>query len=122
MLISILGGCASAGPYTDSLIIIQYLPQFYNQQFAKSFGYQIVLGLAMTLSGYGLAGLVREFLVYPSFCVWPSSLVTIALNNSFHGDAENKAVPGPFGRMYRWSRMKSFTVTSVATFWWVCSQ
>ena len=117
MLITILASCAASPPYTNSLIIIQYLPQFYNQEFASSFGYQIILGLAMTLSGYGLAGVVREFLVYPSFCVWPSTLVTIALNNSFHSQQENKAVPGPFGRVYRWSRMKIFLVVFIATFW-----
>lgn len=34
--------------------------------------------------GYGLAGLTRRFLVYPSFCIWPRSLVTIALNGALH--------------------------------------
>lgn len=28
--------------------------------------------------GYGMAGLTRRFLVYPSYAVWPTSLVTIA--------------------------------------------
>jgi OPT family small oligopeptide transporter len=34
--------------------------------------------------GYGLAGLSRNFLVYPASAIWPSNLATIALNNSFY--------------------------------------
>jgi OPT family small oligopeptide transporter len=36
--------------------------------------------------GYGLAGLSRRFLVYPSAAIWPRNLATIALNNSFHAE------------------------------------
>lgn len=38
----------------------------------------------MNLMGFGLAGLAKRFLVYPSFCIWPRSLVTVAINQSLH--------------------------------------
>lgn len=38
----------------------------------------------MNLMGFGLAGLSRQFLVYPSYCIWPRSLATVALNQSLH--------------------------------------
>jgi hypothetical protein len=52
--------------------------------------------------------------VYPSYCVWPASLVTIALNRAFHSGGDEKPVPGPFGRLYTWSRMKFFFWTFAA--------
>lgn len=45
--------------------------------------------------------------VYPSYCVWPHSLVTIALNSALHND-NNVTVPGPFKRFYSMSRYKFF--------------
>ena len=116
MLITILTGCSLGAPYTNNIIIVQYLPQYFNQRFAGSFGYQIVLGLAMNLGGYGMAGCVRRFLVYPAYCVWPTSLVTIALNNGFHGKRGDSPIRGPGGRIYTWSRMKLFYVVFVGMF------
>lgn len=45
--------------------------------------------------------------MYPSNCVWPHSLVTIALNSALHNEA-NVAVPGPFKKLYSMSRYKFF--------------
>ena len=42
------------------------VPHFFNQDWAKDFGYQITLSLSFQLVGYGLAGLTRRFLVYPA--------------------------------------------------------
>jgi hypothetical protein len=103
----ILDGTQYNTPYTDNIILSQYLPQYFNQSYAASFAYQILIGLGTNFVGYGLAGLFRRFLIYPSFCVWPSSLVTIALNRAFHSESEIP-VPGPFKRMYNWTRMKVF--------------
>ena len=119
MLINICATCCLASPYTNNIIIVQYLPQYFNQRFAGSFGYQIVLGLAMNLGGYGLAGCARRFLVYPAYCVWPTSLVTIALNNGFHSERVSSPVRGPGNRLYSWSRMKVFYVVFIAMFMWV---
>lgn len=45
--------------------------------------------------------------MYPSYCVWPHSLVTIALNSALHNE-NNATVPGPFKRFYSMSRYKFF--------------
>lgn len=105
--------------YSDALkqniIWSQYLPQYFNQSYAGGFAYQILIALGTNLIGYGLAGLTRRFLVYPASCVWPASLVTIALNSSFHRDS-NPAVEGPFRSMWRMTRLKFFAVTFTAMF------
>jgi len=88
---------------------------YFNQKYAGQFGYQILVGLSTNLIGYGLAGICRRFLVYPVYCVWPASLVTIALNASFHKD-KNAPVLGPFGRMISMSRLKFFLFAFLAMF------
>jgi len=51
--------------------------------------------------GYGLAGLTRRFLVYPSQAVWPANLATIALNRTFHAGTNNVTNGWAISRM-RW--------------------
>lgn len=51
----------------------------------------------------------RRFLVYPAYCVWPSSLVTIALNSAFHdASTEASTVAGPFKTTWRMPRLRLF--------------
>ncbi|KAJ9149437.1 OPT-domain-containing protein [Pleurostoma richardsiae] len=115
MLITIMANVAYRTPYTANIIWTQKLPQYFNQSYAGDFGYQILIALSTNLVGYGLAGLTRRFLVYPSYCVWPASLVTIALNTAFHSEG-NPAVEGPFKKIWRMSRLKFFTFAFSAMF------
>ncbi|KAK3387931.1 OPT oligopeptide transporter protein-domain-containing protein [Podospora didyma] len=109
MLITIMSNVAKSTPYTNYIVWIQYLPQYFNQSWAINIGYQLLIALSTNFIGYGLAGLCRRFLVYPAYCVWPSSLVTIALNSAFHDvSTETAVVPGPFKSIWRISRLKYF--------------
>lgn len=117
MLITIMASVGYNTPYTDNIIWSQYLPQYFNQSYAGHFGYQILIALSTNFIGYGIAGLCRKFLVYPSYCVWPASLVTIALNDTFHTEG-NLAVPGPLKRMFTMSRMRFFVLSFSAMFVW----
>lgn len=115
MLITIMANVAYQIPYTNYVIWSQYLPAYFNQSYAGSFAYQILISLGTNFVGYGMAGLTRRFLVYPASCVWPASLVTIALNQAFHVEA-NTPVQGPFGRIYRMSRYRFFLLAFGAMF------
>ncbi|EKD17173.1 uncharacterized protein L3040_005393 [Drepanopeziza brunnea f. sp. 'multigermtubi'] len=117
MLITIMANVSWQTPYTELIIWTQVLPQFFNQSYARGFGYQILITFGTNFLGYSIAGACRRFLVYPSYCVWPSSLVTIALNSAFHRE-KNEAVPSPFRRMLTISRMKFFVLSFLAMFVW----
>lgn len=117
MLITIMANVSWNYPYTNNIIWTQYLPTYYNQSYAGQFSYQLLIAISTNFIGYGMAGILRRFLVYPSHCVWPASLVTIALNSAFHSD-ENLAVKGPFSRWYTTSRLKFFTAAFTAMFVW----
>ncbi|KAH7050077.1 OPT oligopeptide transporter [Macrophomina phaseolina] len=115
MLITIMANVGFNVPYTNYIIWSSYLPKFFNQSYAGSFSYQILIALGTNFIGYGVAGLCRHFLVYPTHCVWPTSLVTIALNASFHQD-KNSSVLGPFKRMFTVSRLRCFMLCFAGMF------
>jgi hypothetical protein len=56
MLIAIMANTAKSLPYTQYIVWTQVLPQYFNQQYARSFGYQILIALSTNFIGYGLAG------------------------------------------------------------------
>ncbi|RYP40139.1 hypothetical protein DL767_001854 [Monosporascus sp. MG133] len=115
MLVTILANVAWNTPYTNNIIWVQYLGHYFNQPFAGQFLYQILMALSTNFIGYGLAGLVRRFLVYPSYCIWPASLVTVALNAAFHS-GKNTPVQSPWGKFYRTSQLKFFGLSFAAMF------
>ncbi|KAF9584928.1 hypothetical protein BGW38_004646 [Lunasporangiospora selenospora] len=62
--------------------------------------------------GYGMAGMLRKFLVYPSEMVWYSNLVQVAFFNTIHNTEEYKQI-----RLVRgWSRMKFFWIVAAICF------
>lgn len=115
MLISIMANVSFTAPYAFYIVPVQAMPQYFNMSFAYNRGYQLLVSLSTCLFGYGMAGLLRRFLVYPSLAIWPASLSTVALIKSFH-DGTNEAVPGPFGRIYRASREKIFLLGTLGMF------
>lgn len=115
MLITIMANVGYLTPYTDNIIWSQYLPQYFNQSYAGKFSYQILIAFGTNFIGYSIAGICRRFLVYPSYCVWPASLVTIALNSAFHTD-KNVPVIGPMKKVFTASRLKFFGMAFGAMF------
>ena len=53
--------------------------------------------LGTQLTGFGLAGLCRRFLIRPASMVWPQTLVVCALVNTLHGKDEEAAQGGASG-------------------------
>lgn len=115
MLITIMASVSFSYPYTAFLIPTQALPQYFGQDYARDFGYQLLTTMGINFVGYGLAGLARRFIVYPSSALWPSSLATVALNKAFHTE-RNEPVKGPFGWVYRKSREQVFLLACGAMF------
>ncbi|KAG2192339.1 hypothetical protein INT46_009469 [Mucor plumbeus] len=80
VLITVMANCSYGTAYAVDIITIQRL--FYNQNLGWGGG--ILLIWTTQFIGYGMAGLLRPFLVYPSAMVWPSNLANISLFTSFH--------------------------------------
>lgn len=117
MLIVIMSGLGMSWPPLQHLVFVQAMPQYYNMEWARKPGYQFLGSLGTNMIGFGFAGLTRRFLVYPSYCVWPFSLSTIALNNALHDHGSKSSyIPGPFGTRWKASMYKCFWVVFIAYF------
>ncbi|KAI8394141.1 OPT family small oligopeptide transporter [Radiomyces spectabilis] len=80
VLITTMANCCYSTAYAVDIITIMKL--FYNQDIGWGGG--ILLIWTTQLIGYGMAGVLRPFLVYPSAMVWPTNLANISLFRSFH--------------------------------------
>ncbi|KAF9126693.1 hypothetical protein BGW39_006440 [Mortierella sp. 14UC] len=72
--------------------------------------------LAMVITtqcvGYGMAGMLRKYLVYPAEMIWWSNLVQVVFYNTMHNTDEFKRI-----RLVRgWTRMKFFWVVAACCF------
>lgn len=114
MLVTVMAGISLSGVYTPYIFVTQVAPVFFNQSWARNLTYQYLITISMQFLGYGLAGLARSCLVYPDFCLWPSTLAVIVLNRSLHESS------GYTFRIFRFvfSRCRYFLVLASLYFMW----
>lgn len=84
VLVYIMANVAVGNPYALNAIVVAEI--FYNIKLG--FWFNLVLTLATQLTGFGLAGLCRRFLVWPASMVWPQNLVACALLNTLHAEED----------------------------------
>ncbi|KAF8268894.1 oligopeptide transporter [Lactarius quietus] len=78
----------SVGPaYAINAIVVA---EFYYKLHLGTW-FSVVLILATQMTGFGLAGLCRRFLVWPASMVWPQNLMTCTLLNTFHAEEDESA-------------------------------
>ncbi|OTB08384.1 hypothetical protein M426DRAFT_317007 [Hypoxylon sp. CI-4A] len=99
-IIVVMAGVSFSVAYATDIILAQVV--FYKQDFGILF--QLILTISTQSLGYGIAGMMRKFLVYPASMIWPGNLVAVALMNAMY---EKHQVSDPSvigGRMprYRW--------------------
>ena len=94
-----------------------------------SIGKQFLLGISFQLFGFSFAGMLRQFLVWPSSMIWPGVLVRCALLNTMHSNYGKKDA----GHMSRerflyiacvcsfvWFWFPGYLWTGLSVFNWVC--
>lgn len=113
-LIGIAVSTASSSAY--AIDILSATDLFLNHRI-NAFG-SIVLIITTQCLGYGMAGTLRKYLVYPAEMVWWGNLVQVVFYNAIHSTDEFKTK-----RMIRgWSYMKYFWVFCGGSFVWeVCN-
>lgn len=109
VLVTIMANCGAGTAYAVDIIVIQRV--FYKQDFG--FLANLLLILTTQLVGYGMAGILRRYLVYPAAMIWPANLVTVALFNTLH--TREHLAPG------QWTRQKFFAVCAIGSFmyYWI---
>ncbi|KAK6199220.1 OPT oligopeptide transporter protein-domain-containing protein [Scheffersomyces amazonensis] len=115
--------------YVSYNIHVQKLKFFYDNQWAD-FGYQTLLILSNNFLGFGFAGVMRKFAVYPVEAYWPTLLPTIALNRALMQPEKREKINGwsiskyrfffymfIFSFVYFW--IPDFLFNAVSTFNWL---
>ena len=143
-LVFIMANVAVTPPYALNAIVV--LQIYYGV--AYGFGFEVTLVLATQLTGFGLAGLCRRFLVWPASMVWPQNLVACALLNTLHAEEDEESggisryrffmylfggtfffffLPGKFirddfgvSRPFPYMTYPGFLFTALSMFSWVC--
>ncbi|RKP26649.1 OPT oligopeptide transporter protein-domain-containing protein [Syncephalis pseudoplumigaleata] len=81
MAIGVSANAGGTAAYAIDILSVQRL--FYDQDLGPLGS--ILLLLTTQCIGYGMAGILRRFLVTPANMIWPSNLVQVALYNTLHG-------------------------------------
>lgn len=110
MLATIFFSVSAGTPYVSFNIHVQRLSHYYNNQWAD-WGYQILLILATNFMGFGFAGIIRKFAVYPVRAMWPTILPTLALNRALLMPEKKSNING-----WTLSRYKFFFIFFLASF------
>ncbi|TFK50777.1 OPT superfamily oligopeptide transporter [Heliocybe sulcata] len=124
VLVFIMANVAVGPPYALNAIVVSEV--FYHMRLG--FWFNLVFVLATQLTGFGLAGLCRRFLVWPASMVWPQNLVACTLLNTLH--AEDDEGSGGISR-YRFFMyilagafffffLPGFLFTGLSVFSWLC--
>ncbi|KAI0426012.1 OPT oligopeptide transporter protein-domain-containing protein [Xylaria sp. FL1042] len=99
-IIVVMASVSFSVAYATDIILAQLV--FYKQNFGIIF--QLLLVISTQSLGYGIAGIMRKFLVYPASMIWPNTLAAIALMNAMyetHHVKDPTIIGGNMSR-YRW--------------------
>ncbi|CAF3957162.1 unnamed protein product [Adineta steineri] len=96
--------------YAIDVLTIQRL--FYKRTMHP--GMAIIFVITSQILGYGMAGIMRKFLVWPAAMIWPSNLVNCALFRTLHNDKEDPSTDDK----PRWTmtRLRFFAVAFICQF------
>ncbi|KAH8673569.1 OPT oligopeptide transporter protein-domain-containing protein [Xylariales sp. PMI_506] len=108
-IIVVMASVSFSVAYATDIILAQLV--FYKQNFGIPF--QLLLTISTQSLGYGIAGMMRKFLVYPASMIWPENLVSVVLLNAMY---EKNTPPDPTIIGGRMSRYKWFTLVTLGSF------
>ncbi|TLD29496.1 putative phospholipid-transporting ATPase [Venturia nashicola] len=79
--------CAASANTPEAMAVLAVQKLYYNITPSPAVGIFLILSTQML--GYGIAGLLRKTLVYPSNMLYPSNLATASLLESLHADRKS---------------------------------
>ncbi|KAM5351346.1 hypothetical protein ACJ41O_004069 [Fusarium nematophilum] len=108
-IIVVMASVSFSVAYATDIILAQMV--FYKQDFGIPF--QLLLTISTQSLGYGIAGMLRKFLVYPASMIWPANLVGVTLMNAMYerNDSPDPTILGGTMHRYRW-----FTIVTGCAF------
>ncbi|RGP59281.1 sexual differentiation process protein isp4 [Fusarium sporotrichioides] len=110
-IIVVMASVSFSVAYATDIILAQVI--FYKQDFGIVF--QLLLTISTQSVGYGIAGMLRKFLVYPASMIWPENLAGVTLMNAMYerNDAPDPSVIGGAMHRYKW-----FAIVTACSFFY----
>lgn len=99
-IIVVMASVSFGVAYATDIILAQVV--FYKQDFGIL--WQLMLMISTQSLGYGIAGMMRKFLVYPASMIWPANLVSVTLMNAMYEKPppNDPTIIGGSMPRYRW--------------------
>ncbi|QRV74794.1 OPT oligopeptide transporter protein [Ceratobasidium sp. AG-Ba] len=124
MLLYIMANVAVTPGYAMNMIIVS--EYYYNIRLGA--GFNICLMLATQLTGFGLAGICRRFLVWPASMIWPQNLVVCTLLNTLHAEDDESGQGITRYRFFLYAAIAAFAYqflpgflfTALSSFSYIC--
>jgi OPT family small oligopeptide transporter len=110
-MVVVMANVSYGTAYATDIILAQVV--FYKQNFGIAF--QLLLVITTQTAGYGIAGLLREYLVYPAAMIWPINLMGCTVLHAMH-QKEDDPDPTVFGG--RMSKYRWFAIIMTISFFW----
>ncbi|GJN67455.1 small oligopeptide transporter, OPT family [Purpureocillium lilacinum] len=110
-IITIMTAAGSSVSYSIDILLAQEV--FYKQFFR--WGFQILLMISTQAMGFGVAGVARRFLIWPSSMVWPATLITCTVMYSLHDHSPSDPLAT---NGWRIGRYKFFLFVALGTWCW----
>ncbi|CAF1254949.1 unnamed protein product [Adineta ricciae] len=98
--------------YAIDVVTIQRL--FYKRVIHPGFG--IIFVVTSQIIGYGMAGIMRKFLVWPAAMIWPANLVNCALFQTLHKEDKNEEKTEDDKSRWKISRLRFFFIAFFCQF------
>jgi len=123
--ISVMVGSSHFGAYSTRVALTQRV--FYGQTIPMAF--QILLAIGSQCLGFCFAGLIRQFVVWPSTMIWPGILGDCAFYNAIHKTdrRHNQSIMTrerffciAMASSFIWYWVPGYLVTALSIFNWVC--
>ncbi|KAM0815583.1 hypothetical protein AB5N19_01382 [Seiridium cardinale] len=108
-IITIMTAAGASASYAIDILLAQEV--FYNQFFG--WGFQILLVVSTQAMGFGMAGILRRFLVWPAAMVWPATLIFTTVMYSLHDHSPSNPSTS---NGWRIGRYKFFLIVALCTF------
>ncbi|KAI5981197.1 OPT oligopeptide transporter protein-domain-containing protein [Pisolithus albus] len=123
VLVYIMANVAIGTPYAINTNLVAQI----NYGFKVDYWFSALLVVATQLTGFGLAGICRRFLVQPPSMVWPQNLVTCTLLNTLHAEEEERGGNTRYryflfalsGAFFYWF-IPGYLFQALSVFWWIC--
>ncbi|KAK9372456.1 OPT oligopeptide transporter protein-domain-containing protein [Lipomyces chichibuensis] len=129
MFCTLMVNVAAGSSNFMNYVVSQKLPVYYDQPWV-TVGYIMIVNLSSTIIGFGWAGILRRWVIYPTKSMWPTILPTLTLNRALLVPETQTRVNGwsmskykfffvCFGGMFLYFFLPGYVFTAMSDFNWI---